>query len=102
MEFGEAFGAIAALQQERLAFRDLAQRRHQIARLARKHQRRMGLELRQDTVQRRLVRIIRHLTDGLVLPALRGPGLGHAVSPSKQAVDIGDWRRIYQQRCGKE
>src|SRR6185436_11631156 len=80
-----------ALQQEGLAFRRLAQARHQIARLAGEDQGRMGLELRQDAVQRRLVRIIRHLTGGLVLPTLRGPALGHANTP--QSKQGGGYRR---------
>ncbi len=98
MEFGEALGAVAALQQESLAFRHLAKRRRQIARLAGEDQRRVGPQLRQGAVQRRLVRIVRHLTDGLFLPALRGPGLGHAGSPFQFGLsDIGDWAGLYQQ-----
>jgi len=77
MEFGEAFRAVPALQQKRLAFHRLGQRRLQVAGLARKHQRRMGPQPAQDSVQRRLVRIFRHLTGGPVLPTLRGPALGH-------------------------
>ncbi len=69
VEFGEAFGAIAALQQESLALGDLGQRRHQIARLAREHQRRMGLQALFDGGQRRRIRVFRHLTDRLRTPA---------------------------------
>ena len=42
VEFGKALGAIPTLQQERLAFGGLAERGHQIARLARENQGRMG------------------------------------------------------------
>ena len=48
---GEAFGAIAALQQETLAERDAAERRLQVARLAGKHQRRIARELLLDGCQ---------------------------------------------------
>jgi hypothetical protein len=41
MELGEAFGAVAALQQEGLALGDLAEAGFQVARFAGKHQRRM-------------------------------------------------------------
>jgi hypothetical protein len=96
MEFGEALGAVPALQQESLAFRHLAEPGHQIARLAGENQRRVGLQLAQNAVQRRLVRIIRHLARGLVLPALRGPALGHRLLHQKQAGDIGDGGGFYQ------
>ena len=49
---GEALGAIAALQQERLARRDLRQRLLQVARLAGKNQRRKGRKLRLDVGER--------------------------------------------------
>ena len=48
MEFGEALGAVAALEQESLAFGHLAERGHQVARLACEHQRRIGLQPRLD------------------------------------------------------
>ena len=48
---GEAFGAIAALQQESLAGRDLRQRLFQIARLAGKDQRRQRMQLMRRTIK---------------------------------------------------
>ena len=74
---GEAFGAIAALQQECLARRDLGERPLEIARLAGEHQRRKGRKLAFDVGQRLRVRIIRHLQDGLGAPAIRGPTFRH-------------------------
>ena len=49
--FGEAFGAIAALQQECPAMGDFGQLVGQVARLAGKHQRRELLDLRLDRFQ---------------------------------------------------
>ena len=84
---GKAFGAIAALQQECLAGRDLGQRSLEVARLAGKHQRRKGGKLRLDIGQRLGVRIIRHLHDRLAAPGIRAPlrrigQLGHTRSPN--------------------
>ena len=50
---GEAFGAVAALQQETLALRDAAERGLEVARLAGEHQRRIARELALDRFQRR-------------------------------------------------
>ena len=75
---GEAFGAIAALQQESLAGRDLRQRFFQVARLACKNQRRKGRQLRLDIGQRLGVRIIRHLHDRLCAPGIGRPTVHHA------------------------
>ena len=77
---GEAFGAIAALQQESLAGRDLRQRAFQVARLAGKNQRRKSRKLRLDIGQRLGVRIIRHLHDRLAAPGIRAPLTGSSVS----------------------
>ena len=79
---GEALGAIAALQQESLAGRDLAERLRQVARLAGEHQRRKGRQLRLDRGQRRRVRIVRHLDDRLVPPALRASNARPSTRPS--------------------
>ena len=70
---GKAFGAIAALQQESLAARDLGQRSLEIARLAGKDQRRKSGKLRLDVGQRLGVGIIRHLQDRLTAPGIRTP-----------------------------
>ena len=63
MEFGEAFRAVAALKQESLAFGHLAERGHQVAGLAREHERRIGLQPRLDGRERGSVRIVRNLLD---------------------------------------
>ena len=68
---GEAFGAVAALQQESVAGRDLAQRLGQVARLAGENQRRKGRQLRLDLGQRGRVGIFRHLQDRLACASLR-------------------------------
>ena len=74
---GEAFGAIAALQQEGLAGADARQRFLQAARLTCKNQRRKARKLLLDRRQRGLVRIIRHLHDGFAAPAIGRPTLHH-------------------------
>ena len=58
---GEAFSAIAALQEESLAGRDLGERILEIARFAGKDQRRKSGELRFDVGKRLGIGIIRHL-----------------------------------------
>ncbi len=62
---GEALGAIAALQQERLAGRNLRQRPLEVARLAGKDQRRKARKLPLDFGQRLDVQVVRHLHDRL-------------------------------------
>src|SRR5207244_6416135 len=74
---GEAFRAVAALEQERLALGNAAERLHQVARLTGKNERREGRELLLDFGQSLLVRIIRHLQSRLLAPALGRPTLGH-------------------------
>jgi hypothetical protein len=74
---GEALGAIAALQQEGLAVRDPRQRLLEAARLAGKHQRRKGPELLFGLGQHGTIRIIRHLQDRLIAPAVGRPTFGH-------------------------
>src|SRR5262249_19142760 len=56
---GEAFGAIAALEEERLALGDAPERLHQVARLTCKNQRRKGRQLLLDVGERLLVGVIR-------------------------------------------
>ncbi len=79
--FGEGFGAIAALQQEGLAARHLAQRALQLARLAGKNERRKAGELALDLGERGRVRIDRRLLDGFarqLSSGIRSPALnGH-------------------------
>ena len=58
VEFLEALGAVAALQQEGLAGRHVAQQALQPARLARKHQRRHPAKVRLDARKLRHVRIV--------------------------------------------
>jgi hypothetical protein len=62
---GEAFRAVAALQQESPAGCNLGKRLLQVARLAREHQRRKGRQLLFDVGQHLLVRIVRDLQDRL-------------------------------------
>src|SRR5204863_1601489 len=81
---GEAFGAIAALQQKRFAFADAGERALERPRLAGKNERREGREQPLDLGKRLLIRIIRHLLDRLRSPAVGGPTRGHGYSPSLQ------------------
>ena len=84
MELGKAFGAIAALQQERLAGRHLGEIGLQVARLARKDERRKLAKLRLDRGERRLVPIDGHLNALLAAPAFRRPLRRHVESPSHE------------------
>ena len=77
---GEALGAVAALQQERLAFGDAPKRFFQVARLTCKNQRRKRGKLRLDIGQGFRVRIIRYLQHRLGAPAVGCPPLGHDVN----------------------
>src|ERR671911_297868 len=77
----EALGAIAALEQERLAGRDLRERPLQLARLTCKNERRKPGELLLDGLQRRRIGIAGHLLDGHLPPALRRPPLAHDTLP---------------------
>ena len=78
--FGEAFGAIAALQQEGLAGGDARQRLFQVAGLAGEHQRRKRRELRLDIGQCLGIGIIGNLQAWLGAPAVGCPPLGHGVN----------------------
>ena len=76
--FGEAFRAVATLQQESLAVGDARKLLLQTARLAREHQRRERGKLLLGIGQYLQVRIIRHLLDRLLAPTIRRPTLGHS------------------------
>ncbi len=78
--FGETLGAIAALQQERLAFGDAPKRLFQVARLTCKNQRRKRCKLRLDIGQRPGVGIVGYLQNRLGAPAVGCPPLGHDVN----------------------
>ena len=73
MKLGEALGAVAALQQERAALRDIRQQAAQAARLASKDQGWVATQFGLDGVQRRLVRIDRLLQGGQAAPAIDRP-----------------------------
>jgi hypothetical protein len=77
---GEALGAVAALEQERLALGDAAERLHQAARLTCKNQRRKRGQLLLDLGKRLLVGVLRHLQRRLAAPALGRPSLGHRMA----------------------
>ncbi|MCY1236146.1 hypothetical protein D9M72_487890 [compost metagenome] len=74
---GEAFGAVATLQQEAAAFGDVGKSTLQTARFACKHQRRILREARFGRLKRCQVRIVRHLLDGFLPPAVWSPSLCH-------------------------
>ncbi len=79
--FGEAFGAVAALQQEAVAFRYIGEMLLQAARFPGEDERRIGCQLCFRGRERCLIRIVRHLLDWLLPPAIRGPVLCHVTSP---------------------
>ena len=68
---GEGFGAIASLQQEGFARRDLAQHLFQLACFPREDERRKSRELPLDFRQSQSIGVIRHLLNGQSPPALR-------------------------------
>ncbi|OIQ64615.1 hypothetical protein GALL_538330 [mine drainage metagenome] len=77
---GEAFGAIAALEQEGLAGRHARQRLFQVAGLACENQRRKRRKLRLDIRQCLGIGIFGHLLNRLGAPAVGCPPLGHDVN----------------------
>ncbi len=78
---GETFGAVAALQQESLAIGNAREHLLQVARLARKHQRREGCKLLFCVGQRLRVRVDRNLVNRLFAPTIGRPTLGHHEQP---------------------
>ena len=72
----EAFGAIAALEQESLASPHAGKRPLQLARLAGEDQRRKAGELALHLGERGRVRIVRDLGDRAVSPAFGRPAVG--------------------------
>ncbi len=72
-EFREALGAVAALQQEGLALRHVAQRFLEPPRLAGKHQRRIALQALFHRLELGRIRIVRNLRHRLGPPAVRRP-----------------------------
>ncbi len=70
---GEAFGAIAALQEEPVSGSDGSKLLLQLARLTCKNQRRKGRETGLGLLERSHVRIGRHLLDRLCSPGIRRP-----------------------------
>jgi hypothetical protein len=80
---GEAFGAVAALQQEGLALCDFREGLLEIARLTRKNEWRKARQALLDLRQRRLVLVDRHLQDRFRPPARRAPTLAHDYASSR-------------------
>ena len=85
---GKALGAVAALQQERLAGGNAAQRLFQVAGLTGKNQRRKRGQLRLDIRQCLGIGVIRHLQYRLGAPAIGCPPLGHDVTPEQKPLFI--------------
>ena len=85
---GEAFGAIATLQQKGLAGGHAGELGLQLARLACKYQRRKGGKLFLDLGKLLLVRIDRNLLDRLRAPAIGAPSRCHLKSLQKGADAI--------------
>ena len=88
VELGEAFGAVAALQQERLAGGDIREPVLQPPRLAGEDQRRVIPQRRFDAFQRGFIRIARNLPDRQAAPALRRPFLAHRTLPSPRRASL--------------
>src|SRR3546814_15427020 len=82
MELGEAFRAVAALEQKSLALGPGAELLAQAARLAGEDQRRKVRELLFHALQSRLVGIVGDLPDRLAAPAFRRPGGAHGGPPA--------------------
>jgi len=92
-ELGEALGAVAALQQERLATRHLCELVLEVARLAREHQRRKARELRLGRRQGLRVGIVRHLLDRLAPPAVDAPLGRHRLFPRLVPAPFAGFRK---------
>ena len=95
---GEALGAVAALQQESLAVRDVSKPGFELARLACKNQRRIGGEPRLDGGERRQVGIDRRLLDRQLAPGRGCPLLAHYLrTPTNiEQPETGRiWRALY-------
>src|SRR6185437_12986748 len=91
---GEALRAIAALQQESLPLGHARERLFQVAGLACKNERRKGRKLLLDVGQSLRVRIVRHLLDRLLAPAIGAPTLGHRDYSR-------NWRALYTRAAGQ-
>jgi hypothetical protein len=76
-EFGEAFRAVAALEQKGLALGYLGQPFLEPTRLACKNQRRQPPQLLLGGLQLGGIPILRNLPDRQLSPAIAGPFLGH-------------------------
>jgi hypothetical protein len=74
---GEAFRAVATLQQETFAHGDPAERLLEVARLAGKDQRGEARDLPLNRFQRRLIGILGNLENRLLAPTVARPTLGH-------------------------
>jgi hypothetical protein len=85
-EFGKAFGAVAALQQERLARRDAGQFVAQLAHLAGKNQRRHPPQPGLDRGQRLGIGVIGHLHPFVPPPYRLVPIRRHCLSPFPAAT----------------
>ncbi len=88
-EFGEALGAVAALQQERAPARDLGELPPELPRLAGEDQRRQPGERALDALEVLGIRIFGLLLNRLVSPAVGAPGVAHGHSRSKD-----EWREF--------
>ena len=85
MEFGEAFRAIAALEQESTAIGDLGQLGGQRARLARKDERGIPAQFALRRGKRLGIGIMRKLPCFVAAPAFRSPVRRHFRSTSPRA-----------------
>ena len=86
VKFGEALGAVAALQQKRLTGRDIRQPLFEASSLPGKDQGRKAPQRLLDIGERRLVGIARHLPYRQTAPAVRGPFLAHLTNPPRGLV----------------
>ncbi len=93
---GKGLGAVPALQQERLACRDLGQRAGQIARFAREDERREACDLPLHRRQRGGVPIDGRLLDRLLSPAAGGPTFQDGITPLFPSVASHFGALIYQ------
>ena len=90
MKFGEAFGAIAALQQEGAALGDFGEIGLERARFARKHERRMRFEGGGRSLERGLVEIVGQMPCLVSLPAIGCPIGRHGIFRLRRR----EWRLI--------
>ena len=89
VKFREALGAIAALQEKRLALAGIGQFGPEIARLSGENQRRRVTQARFGLLQKRRIGPVRLLQDRQLAPPVRAPISSHVMPPQASKFNLG-------------